>query len=361
MKRINSKFKHLEEINNIGIHSSSRSNFTNLKRNQKSFYQSKTNSTNFSLEQSKIKNSNTPERKIQKKTELMSLRKNESTKIGLKKPIISISISDKGAIKKKENPIQLKPLLPTNVNPLQHLIRANTYGVFENLNWVLRLRDTDSKGKINLTNNFHEPSFYVEDLEKYKKKQKKNSEQKIIKLNPNYNKIKHLVLGNNTGNTNYSQFNFSTCLREYNNNDINKNNIEKENKWKITPLPKLKCDNYTAKFLAPITPNGIQNVKKLEKFMPKNYEINHGEAIVGNDTIKKKILVSNRSYTVSGYGDCLGVPKYDNKFRDNNMFPNKIILKTETNPFSKFELGLRNYGTHQNLNHFNKNNIRKNS
>ena len=95
--------------------------------------------------------------------------------------------------------------------------------------------------------------------------------------------------------------------------------------------------------------------------MPKNYEINHGEAIVGNDRIKTKILVNNRSYTVCGYGECLGDPKYDNKFGDNNMFANKDILKTETNPSSKFELGLRIYGSYKNISHFNKINNRKKS
>ena len=181
-----------------------------------------------------------------------------------------------------------------------------------------------------------------------------------MEYNPNYNKIKHLVLGKNNGNINFSQFKFSTCLRYYKTDD-NKNNKEKEKKWKITPLPKIKSDNKIVKCLSPITHNGIQNVKKLEKIMPKNYEINHVEAIVGNDKIKTKVLGINRSYTVSGLGECLGDPKYDNKFRDNNIFANKLILSTETNPFSKFELGLRVYGSYKNINHFNKNHNRKKS
>ena len=372
MKPIKTKFKQLDEIeNNIGSSGSSSSNYTNLRRNKRSFYQTK--STNFSLEQNKNQY-NTPERKHQKKPELISLRKNGSIKLGLKKPIISISTPDNRENKKiklKGSPIKINSLMPTNINGFQHLISGRDYGIFENVNWVLGLRDLgpkykknneSSKEKINLTTNFNEPSFYVEDLEKYKKK-KKNGEEKIIKFNPNYNKIKHLILAKNSGYKNYSQFNFSTRLRDYNKDDNknNKDNKEKEKKWIITPLPKIKSDNYVVKCLSPITHNGIQNVKKLEKIMPKNYEINHGEAIVGNDRIKTKILVNNRSYTVCGYGEYLGDPKYNNKFGDNNMFANKDILKTETNPSSKFELGLRIYGSYKNINHFNKMNNRKKS
>ena len=367
MKPINTNFKHLNEIeNNLGTQATSSSNYSNLKKNKKSFYQ--TNSTNYSIEQNKNQLNN-QKRKYQKKKEPISLRKNESTKICLKNPLTNVTTPNKRDIKIKESPIKIHSLVPTNINAFQHLITGNDFGIFENLNWTLGLRNPNIKymknnksykGKINITQNFNEPSFYVEDLEKYKKKQIKNSEQKIMEYNPNYNKIKHLVLGKNNGNINFSQFKFSTCLRYYKTDD-NKNNKEKEKKWKITPLPKIKSDNNIVKCLSPITHNGIQNVKKLEKIMPKNYEINHGEAIVGNDKIKTKILGINRSYTVSGLGECLGDPKYDNKFSDNNIFANKLILSTETNPFSKFELGLRVYGSYKNINHFNRNNNRKKS
>ena len=59
--------------------------------------------------------------------------------------------------------------------------------------------------------------------------------------------------------------------------------------------------------------------------------------------LKKKILVNNRSYTVSGFGDNLSEKTYNNKFRDLNIFANREILLNSTNSMSKFELGLRNY------------------
>ena len=184
------------------------------------------------------------------------------------------------------------------------------------------------------------------------KKSKKKGNDKITKLNPNYEKIKHLVVGNKTGNINYSQFNFSTCLRDYNKNEENK---QKEKKWTLLCLPKIESDKNTCKCLSPVTSAGIQNVKQLTDIMPRNYEVKYEDAFVGESKIKKKILVNNRSFTVSGYGWSLGDKKYDNKFRDKNMFANKNLLRNETNPLCKFELGLRNYGyTKKNDNYYNK-------
>ena len=357
MNPINSNLTRLDGIeNNLVTQGSISSNNIILKNNKKSFIQTK--STNFSFEQNKSKETSTT-KNSPKKIELKPLKKNISTKIGLKKPIINVNIStpNKNEEKKRGNSMILNSLIPTNVNSFHHLISGNDYGIFENVNWALGLRDGGKNNrrnndlkrkKISVTESFNEPSFYLQDLEKYRKHKKNNYEQKIVRLNPNYNKIKHLVIGKKTGNINISQFNFSTCLRDYNKNE-SKTNVEKEKNWKMMPLPQLKSDNYVVKCLSPITPAGIQNLKHLEKIIPKNYQVNHGEAIVGNDKIKTKILVNNRSYTVSGYGDCLGLPKYNNKFGDNNMFANKDLLSTTSNPFSKFELGLRIYGSHKNI------------
>ena len=380
MKSIKTKFKHINELdNNLNLATYGSSSSTN--NNKKVFYQ--TNTTNFTSAPKSKKNS--PNKQSPKKLlELIQLKKNSNQKISLKKPLISISTPQKEKhieyydSTKKDKP-RKNSLMPTNINMFQHLITGSNFGIFENLNWALGLRNAGkinirnnelSKKRINITSTFNEPSFYNEDLEKYKKNKKKSYDSKIVKLNPNYDKIKHLLLGKKTGNINHSQFNFSTCLRDYNNNknkeDKEKDkeikiNSERERNWKYLPLPKIKGDNYIVKCLGPVTEVGIQNVKKLEKIMPKNYEIKHGEAVVGNDKIKTKILVNNKNYTVCGFGEYLGDPKYDNKFGDNNMFANKGILREASNNLSKFELGLRLYGSHKNIKNINQIKLRKKS
>lgn len=363
-----SKFKRLDEIeNNIATQGSSSSMMSNLRKNKKSFHQ--TRSTNFSVEHSAknqmkgsktykniVKNNQTPPSKSLRRLELKKDASNKNS-------AINITINpdnEKGKEKDKKSPRRLNSLYPTNINSFLHLVSGNDFGIFENLNWALGLRDYKNK-KLKITGNSNEPSFYREDLEKFKNKQKRKFEPLITELNPNYNKIKHLTYGNkcHNGDIDLSQFKFSTCLRNYKKED-NKAYKEREKSWKYLPLPAINSNKYEVKFMSPITNQGKENLKHLEKIIPKNYEVTYGEAIVGNDKIRTKILVNNRNYSVSGIGEYLGDKKYDNIFGDNNMFANKNILSTATNPQCKFELGLRSYGN-KNGKKQNKIKLRKNS
>ena len=151
---------------------------------------------------------------------------------------------------------------------------------------------------------------------------------------------------------NFSQFNFETTLRNL--KYIRNNNENK--KWEI--LPVVRTSKKIAKFLAPVTPNGIQHFKNIEKFVHKNYEYNIKDETYENDRIKRKYIYNNRNYTVSGIGETLGDEKYNNHFGDNNMFANKRILSTESNPQCKFELGLRIYGPYQDKKYLTQQNFR---
>ena len=233
--------------------------------------------------------------------------------------------------------------LPTNVNDFYHLIYDNLFGSCESLNWVLGLRLGANKNKKINYKNISEPSFYLADKNKFTEKISKENKPLLNEFNPDYSKIQHLTNGRNKGNINYSQFSFSSCLRNMRNK---KNEIkEKERKFHLTPLPRIKGFEFKVKNLSPITTDGINNLSKVEKYIPKYYKINYENTKVGNDTIKKKILSINRSYTLCGFGDNLDEPKYNNKFREVNIFANRGLLSTTSNPTSKFELSLRNYSS----------------
>ena len=349
------KFKNLKEIeNDIITQPTSSSGINSIKKDKRSFYQ--TRSTNFSSDQMKKINYKTPTNRSPNK---LILKKNSSTKNGIIKPIINILTPKKENENKKLNiNTEAQFLLPTNINSFLHLMKGNDFGIYEKFNWALGLRDYKDK-KIKKLDNTSEPSFYAEDLEKYKKKQKRKFETLIEQLNPNYNKIKHLILRKGLNNNiNFSQFKFSTCLRNYKKEE-NKFNKQREKSWKNLPLPSLNSNKYEVKCLSPITNQGIENYQKLEKITPKIYQISYGETIVGNDKIKTKNLINNRNYTICGFGGSLGDKKYNNKFGDNNMFANKNILRVASNPLSKFELGLRIYGSLKNIKNYNKTNIIK--
>ena len=131
-------------------------------------------------------------------------------------------------------------------------------------------------------------------------------------------------------------------MRNFKNKQIEINK-EKEKHFNLTPLPQIKSDKYKIKCLSPITTSGISNLSKIENYIPKNYKISFEDTKVGNDNIKKKILSINRNYTLCGFGENLAEKKYNNKFREVNYFANKELLTNNSNPMSKFELGLRNY------------------
>ena len=359
---------------NINTQASTSTDFT--KKNKMLFY--KTISSNFSGEQYKNQNNRSPQRsKIAfslKKRQLKNnikfpqkvLQKNASTSNNkARKSIVSLPDFQKKETEKngKEVPFKINSLLPTNINSYLHLIRGSSFGIYDNLNWALRLRDYSFKGlnntrvidykdyyyrenletnfikseKIKLTDNFNPPSYYETDLNKYKKRMQPEKRPLITQMNPNYDKIRHLLFGNNQGKVNYSQFLFETTLR-----NIKGAKSTGNRKWEILPVP--KTNKKIIKFLSPVTEKGKQNLKNIEKYLSKNYQFSLQKTTYGGDNIIKRNIFNNKNYTISGMGETLGDEKYDNIFGDNNMFANKRILSTHTNQQCKFELGLRLYG-----------------
>ena len=275
-------------------------------------------------------------------------KKNKNIKKINSKPLINIQTPDdeiKKLNKKRSHPNFniTKNILPTNVNAFYHLIYDNLFGNYESLNWALGLRLANKKHKnLNSKKIITEPSFYQQDSKKYSEKIYKDIKPLLNELNPNFNKIQHLTHDKTRGCINYSQFSFSSCLRNFKNNQ-NETNKQKEKNFKLTPLPKIKNDKYKIQCLSPITTAGISNFNNLEKYIPKNYKIIYEDTKIGNDTIKKKILTIDRNYTLSGLGEYLAEQKYNNKFRDLNISSNKELLTNHSNSTCKFELGLKNY------------------
>ena len=193
-----------------------------------------------------------------------------------------------------------------------------------------------SKKGISLTNNFKEPKFYADDLEKYKLKIKKQKRPLSSILNPNFNNIRHLFI-----NKNAERFReFSSCLRNYN---FTPNQPGKEKiKWNKY-VGGNKENKNLSKFLLPRTHEGKEILKKLEKRMYRPYHILYKKIILGNDTIKQKYMRKKNDYTYSGIGEYLNMIKYHSHYGVMNSSQAENILKNETNSVSLFELGLRNY------------------
>ena len=194
----------------------------------------------------------------------------------------------------------------------------------------------EKKKGIYLTENFKEPKFYADDLEKYKLKIKKQKRPLSSILNPNFNSIRHLFIKKNAGRSRE----FSACLRNYNSSP-NKTGKEKI-KWNSF-FNDNKENKNLSKFLLPRTREGKENLKKLDKRMYRPYTILYKKIILGNDEIKQKYMTKKKDYTYSGIGEYLNMINYHSHYRVINSSLAENILKKETNSVSLFELGLRNY------------------
>ena len=324
-------------LNELGKNILKRNNNSNLSNILNKGTLNQTRTTDYSISSQDVSLNNIKSKKDEKNKKIKS------------KPLINIQTSDdeiKKLNKKRSHPNlnTSKKILPTNVNDFYHLIYDNLFGNYESLNWTMGLRLANNNNLKNLNSKKFviEPSFYQQDSEKFSEKMAKDINPILNELNPNFNKIQHLTHGTTRGGINYSQFSFASCLRNFKNkqSEINK---EKERNFKLTSLPKIRNDKYQIKILAPITKAGISNLNKVENYIPKIHEVNYEDSKVGIANLKKKIVSINRNYTLGGFGDYLAEQKYNNKFRDPNIFANREFISTHSNYTCKFELGLRNY------------------
>lgn len=188
-----------------------------------------------------------------------------------------------------------------------------------------------------LTSNFIEPKFYIDDLEKYKLKLKGKKRPLSSILNPNFNNIKHLFINK----INSQSKEFASSLRNYHTSK-NKNEKIKWNNFFINYTKNRDNNNYT-KFLLPKTDEGKRIYKRLEKKMLYPYSVIYKDIVVGNDTIKQKILTPKKDFSYGGVGSYLDLGHYRTNYGIKNTGLTAQILKTENNSQCLFELGLRNY------------------
>ena len=308
-------------------------------KNIDKLYNLKKGRSNFIFAQTK-KNKNANDNNI---IHLSNKNQEKQSKINITKPKFKIQ----------------KPLIYNrNLNDYNQFLTEYTNTHNGNLSWAIKLREdpkktyeTPKKDKtlkikiklsskvknkgIALTDNFKEPKFYIEDLEKYKIKLKKQKRPLSSIANPNFNNIRHLFINRNGGELSNE---FASSLRYYSEKKTKKEkaqwnkyfNNNKENKELI-------------RFLLPVTQEGKQNFKKFEKRIYRPYNFLYKDIIVGNDTIKQKVLSPKKDYSYGGIGEHLNMGSYNNHYGVFNSCQFENLLKSGNTSQCFFELGLRNY------------------
>ena len=231
--------------------------------------------------------------------------------------------------------------IPKNVNEYKHLLETR-YLAQGDLDWTLDLRLYDKQLKPIST--YRElktisPSFYDADLKKFRKTKSKNS--KIIEpltLRDNPFSLSHLVKGN-ANLINESMLNFETTLRCF---GLPKGvkTVTHKNQWKNFPFNKVTITNEN-KILPPLRDKEKANLRKIDKYVLRNYITLYKKKKYGNDNIQYKQMIPDKSSQSIYLGEHLSLKEYNNTYESKNIQNIRHILANHSNSLAKFENGLR--------------------
>lgn len=222
-----------------------------------------------------------------------------------------------------------------NINEYRHLFENNIRFVNADLEWTLDLRDY-KKQNIRPTSASKQvpPTFYDEDLKKYKAKKKDRSQNAI----GNWSKYYHLTRNCLSETTNQTQFQFATTLRSFR---PMATAVNHHHKWSELPY---KVRNDAVTFLSPMTDREKEALAKIDKYTMRPYITTYEKVLVDKDYVRKKKLIPNKTVTLGEYGDHLALRPYSSNYQDKNIMIGKNVYAKHTNTLCLFEMGMRMYG-----------------
>lgn len=231
--------------------------------------------------------------------------------------------------------------VPKNINEYKHLMCHNNLIGHGEIKWALGLRTNQNfyndknkkrKQQQKTTVLFHPPSFYDEDLSKFKTKNKIRPFSSNIS---NFSKISHLTK-NYGESVNGSQFNFETTLRNF---KTRNGDFYNKNEWNDVPFTSRITDE--VKFSSPFTQYSIETMNKIDKFTSRPFSVKYEKTTVGVDTIKRKKIFPDNTVALGTFGEHMSLRPYSSKYQDVDTFRNHELLGKHTNSQCLFELCLR--------------------
>ena len=283
--------------------------------------------------------------------------KNKLEKVFSAKLINSNSKKEKNYLKEKRNALTAKnnnknkrlfrpstTIFSTNINTYRYLFDNNNKETINNSNWVINLRlfDNSKKKKIK---GLGEPSFYLEDLNKFiKKKKSKLKKSKSVydfEKFPDFSKYRHLLKRNDNNHGTilnrfllYYKLNLrksnDKIMKKWNSNiNINENNYS----YSLVDLPKSKL-----------------NEKINDKYILRPYKIEYKKDEYNGDKILKKKYIKDKVKAYNILGQNSSLPPYNDKYIDKNCNEINELLGSRDRSQAKtwYQIRLRRYNINKN-------------
>ena len=273
------------------------------------------------------------------------------------KKLISPLKNEKTPYKSKTLENNYPDAFPKNANEFRHIIE-DLKCCRADVEFMLELRRHKKIDNLEKISGGSEPTFYHEDLTKYKTRMTlKPEEKKSLKLN--IGQYKYILSDRSKIAINYPTFKYETRLRtepifisksvdkiknvENDKNNDNKKYLINTKKWDLSYFPK-NGDLFNT-LLPPILPNSKEVFAKNEKRVGRPIIIKKKESYINGIKIKSRIFDYNSSLAFRYPSDHLPNSRYINDYGVGNLGEISHLLKSDnmtmTNNWYSYLRGLK--------------------
>lgn len=270
------------------------------------------------------------EKKI-KKEESKSPKKNKELKSPGKKEKSPKKTKNKNFIKVSPN-LQKSDRFPKNANEFKHIMEDITCGVSD-IEYMLQLRRHKKITNLNKNTSASCPSFYEDDLRKYKIKLNKKLDEKQI-LQTNIGRFRQIFSDRAKYAINDTQYKFEVTLRKYpfsSAKNLNPENKERQNHffknkigWDPTTIPRTKSLFDTV--LPPVLARSKEIFSKLDDKIARPIISVKKDGYINGEKVKRRIFEYNKNIALRFPSEHFPSSRYVNDYGLQNIGAFKHLL-----------------------------------
>lgn len=240
-----------------------------------------------------------------------------------------------------KNQKQKEDKFPKNVNEFRHIMDDVNCCV-PDIEYMLDLRRHKNISKIEKNTILNSPGFYEDDLQKYKKKLLKKSDENFL-LQTNIGKFRQMFGDRTKYAINNSLYKFQVTLRNsiLNNKSLTKsvspksiNIFKNKNDWNTPIIPKEKSLFDT--LLPPVTTKAKEIFSKFEDKVGRSITKVIKDGYINGEKVKKRVFEYNNSLVLRYPSDHIPSSKYSNDYGIQNIGSIKHLLNDDNRTMTSF-------------------------